>query len=101
MGVHSSLQTEITDLLDVIVADIDGGSIKIPDSLVPPVSTLPNSIWELTQHWLQLVLQPQLSTADLAFSSNIPNQLNGKSDIMLDKEIRAVFMRMFALLLQG
>lgn len=101
MGVHSSLQTEITDLLDVIVADIDGGSIKIPDSLVPPVSTLPNAIWEITQHWLHLVLQPQLSTADLAFTSNIPNQLNGKSEMMQDKEIRAVFMRMFAQLLQG
>lgn len=98
MGVHSSLQTEITDLLDVIVADIDGGSIKIPESLVPPVSTLPQSIWDITQHSLTLVLQPHLSTADLAFT-NPP--LNGKPPFMVDKEIRAVFMRMFAQLLQG
>ena len=100
MGVHSSLQSEITDLLDVIVADIDGGSIYIPESLVPPVSTLPQSLWDSTQHALTLVLQPHLSTADLAFSPN-PQSSNGKSSIMLDKEIRAVFMRMFAQLLQG
>lgn len=98
MGVHSSLQFEITDLLDVIIADIDGGSIKIPESLVPPVAILPQSIWDITQHWLTLVLQPQLSTADLAFANN---QINGKVEAMLDKEIRAVFMRMFAQLLQG
>lgn len=106
MGVHSSLQeSEMTDLLDVIVADIDGGSIKIPESLVPPVSTLPPSIWEMTQHSLTLVLQPHLSTADLAFTSNGTNgshpQSGGKSQTALDKEIRAVFMRMFAQLLQG
>lgn len=56
MGVHSSLQTEITDLLDVIVADIDGGSIKIPESLVPPVSTLPQAIWDSTQNALTMVI---------------------------------------------
>lgn len=105
MGVHSSLQTEITDLLDVIVADIDGGSILIPESLVPPVSTLPQSVWDMTQHSLTLVLQPHLSTADLAFSTSGTNgsqpQNPGKSQAQLDKEIRAVFMRMFAQLLQG
>lgn len=106
MGVHSSLQeTETNELLDVIVADIDGGSIKIPESLVPPVSILPQSVWDMTQHSLTLVLQPHLSTADLAFTSNGTNgsqpQNNGKLQSMLDKEIRAVFMRMFAQLLQG
>lgn len=107
MGVHSSLQTEITDLLDVIIADIDGGSIKIPESLVPPVSILPLSIWENIQDSLTTVLQPHLSTADLAFNgNNVNNNINAnrdnnKSDMMLDKEIRAVFMRMFAQLLQG
>lgn len=102
MGVHSSLQSEITDLLDVIVADIDGGSIRIPESLVPPVSVLPDSIWESTHDALTMVLQPQLSTADLAFSSPIQNPVDTQAKaFMLDKEIRAVFMRMFAQLLQG
>lgn len=105
MGVHSSLQGDIGDLLDVIVADIDGGSILIPKSLTPPLSTLPPAMWDMIQHSLTLVLQPHLSTADLAFSSNGPNgsqpQNMGKSPAMMDKEIRAVFMRMFAQLLQG
>lgn len=101
MGVHSSLQTEITDLLDVIVADIDGGSINIPESLVPPVSTLPPAIWESTQNALTMVLQPHLSTADMAFAQPPSTQINSKSQLMQDKEIRAVFMRMFAQLLQG
>lgn len=105
MGVHSSLQTEIFDLVDVIVVDIDGGSIMVPESLVPPLSTLPPAVWDATQHALTLVLQPHLSTADLAFSANGPNGSlpanNGKPAAMLDKEIRAVFMRMLAQLLQG
>lgn len=99
MGVHSSLQPEISDLMDVIVADIDGGNIRIPESLVPPVSLLPDAIWESTQMSLTMVLQPQLNSADLAF----PSQAQ-KSEInlaMQDKEIRAVFMRTFAQLLQG
>lgn len=102
MGVHSSLQTEITDLLDVIVADIDGGSIRIPESLVPPVSILPDSIWEATHCALTMVLQPHLSTADLAFATpnTVPVDTQAKA-LMLDKEIRAVFMRMLSQLLQG
>lgn len=104
MGVHSSLQFEITDLIDVIVADIDGGSIRIPESLVPPVSVLPEAIWESTQMSLTMVLQPQLSQADLAFV-NVPSfaslQNSETKCAMQDKEIRAVFMRTIAQLLQG
>lgn len=100
MGVHSSLQPEITDLMDVIVADIDGGSIRIPESLVPPVSVLPEAIWESTHMSLTMILQPQLSTADLAFVNS--SKSNGELNVLMqDKEIRAVFMRMFAQLLQG
>lgn len=95
--------------MDVIVADIDGGSIYIPESLVPPVSLLPTYLWESTQLALQLVLQPELAATDSAFT----NSINGgnsstqllsretKNQAMVDKEIRAVFMRMFAQLLQG
>lgn len=108
MGVHSSLTTEILDLVDIIVVDIDGGSITVPESLVPPLATLPPAVWDATQHALTLVLQPHLGTADLAFSSAGPNGSalqttpnGGKAPAMLDKEIRAVFMRMLAQLLQG
>lgn len=99
MGVHSSLQPEISDLMDVIVADIDGGAIRIPESLVPPVSLLPDAIWESTQMSLTMVLQPQLNSADLAFP--LPTSTNEINLEMQDKEIRAVFMRTFAQLLQG
>lgn len=99
MGVHSSLQSEINDLMDVIVVDIDGGSIRIPESLVPPVSILPDAIWESTIISLTLVLQPQLNTADFAFPSDTKS--NESNVEMQDKEIRAVFMRTFAQLLQG
>lgn len=102
MGVHSSLQPEIIDMIDIIVADIDGGSIYIPESLVPPVSRLPHSLWESTQQALLLVLQPELALTDLAFSSsNLMVHDLIKNQVMIDKEIRAVFMRMFAMLLQG
>lgn len=99
MGVHSLLQPEISDLMDVIVADIDGGSIRIPESLVPPVSLLPDAIWESTRMSLTMVLQQQLRSADLAFPSTYSaNEINLA---MQDKEIRTVLMRTFAQLLQG
>lgn len=101
MGVHSSLQPEITDLLDVIVADIDGGFIRIPESLVPPVDVLPEAIWESTQMSLTMVLQPQLSQADLAFATHSSSPSPDTNFAMQDKEIRAVFMRTIAQLLQG
>uniref|UniRef100_A0A1S4GHX4 Uncharacterized protein n=2 Tax=Anopheles gambiae TaxID=7165 RepID=A0A1S4GHX4_ANOGA len=126
MGIHSSLRSEISEILDVIVADLDGGSIHIPESLVPPIARLPASLWDSTEHALRMVLHPELALADLAFpvgsslhgpglNNNINQSLamapvgggisNGysfreqKNDIMLDKEIRAVFMRLFAQLL--
>jgi myotubularin-related protein 5/13 len=92
--------------LDVIIADIDGGSISIPESLVPPVAHLPPGLLAATEHALHMVLQPELGLADVAFTALTPQLMNGKdmkphTSIMLDKEIRAVFMRLFAQLLQG
>ncbi|XP_055539835.1 myotubularin-related protein 13 [Wyeomyia smithii] len=111
MGIHSAMQSDVTEVLDVIVADLDGGSIHIPESLVPPVAKLPRALWEATENALQLVLHPELALADLAFPPNNNNNNNNgagygfrtehKTDAMLDKEIRAVFMRLFAQLLQG
>lgn len=102
MGVHSMLQSEINDVLDVIIADLDGGSIYIPESLVPPLARLPPVLWKSTQEALQHVLQPELALADLAFPAQQNNgRSEQKSPAILDKEIRAVFMRLFAQLLQG
>ena len=38
-GVHAKLESEIEDLLDVIIVDLDGGSLKIPECVkVPEIS---------------------------------------------------------------
>lgn len=101
MGIHSSLVSEITDLLDVIVVDLDGGMVTIPESLSPPVPILPSPLWEQTQELLTMILFPHLSQADLAFPSLEKPTNYPKSDAIIDKELRAIFMRLFAQLLQG
>ncbi|XP_043652023.1 myotubularin-related protein 13 isoform X1 [Drosophila teissieri] len=101
MGIHSSLQTEITDLLDVIVVDLDGGLVTIPESLTPPVPILPSPLWEQTQDMLSMILFPNLAQADLAFPTLERPSAMAKTDAQIDKELRAIFMRLFAQLLQG
>lgn len=115
MGVHSSLQHEFYELMDVIIADIDGGSVTIPTSLSPPVPFFPVPLLDATQQSLILILQPNLAEDDLAFKHSNANTLNSSTgtigtvnfvekedeDEMKDKQIRAVFMRLFAQLLQG
>lgn len=82
--------------MDVIVADLDGGSIIVPDGVSLPL--LPEPLLSNTQEALSLILQPELICADHAFP---PLAVRAPQSIMLDKEIRAVFMRTFAQLLQG
>ncbi|XP_045520262.1 myotubularin-related protein 13 isoform X1 [Pieris brassicae] len=96
IGVHSSLKEEVSELLDVIIADLDTGSLHIPPSVnIPrPEGKLLSSL----QDSLALVLQPELRSADSAFAPPPPVQSLPQ---MLDKEIRAVFMRTLAKLLQG
>ena len=82
--------------LDVIVADLDVGSLHIPAGVnIPrPEGKLLASLQEA----LALVLQPELRSADSAFAPPPPAS---SPPHMLDKEIRAVFMRTLAKLLQG
>ncbi|XP_052749763.1 myotubularin-related protein 5 [Galleria mellonella] len=96
IGVHSSLKEEVSELLDVIVADLDVGSLHIPGGVnIPrPEGKLLSSL----QDALALVLQPELRSADSAFAPPPPAS---SPPHMLDKEIRAVFMRTLARLLQG
>ncbi|CAG2068712.1 unnamed protein product, partial [Timema podura] len=82
--------------MDVIVADLDGGAIMVPDGVSLPL--LPEPLLSHSQEALSMVLQPELSCADHAFP---PSNLRLTQPAMLDKEIRAIFMRMFAQLLQG
>ncbi|XP_056134125.1 myotubularin-related protein 13 isoform X2 [Lampris incognitus] len=96
IGVHSMFQNEIQDLLDVIIADLDGGTIKIPECI--HLSLLPEPLLHQTQTALSLVLHPELEIADNAFPPlrTAPSNLK-----LLDKEVRAVFLRLFAQLFQG
>ncbi|KAM4617608.1 myotubularin-related protein 13 isoform 2-T2 [Discoglossus pictus] len=96
IGVHSIFCTEIHDLLDVIIADLDGGTIKIPECI--HLSQLPEPLLHQTQTALSLVLHPDLEVADYAFP---PLRTSSSHVKMLDKEVRAVFLRLFAQIFQG
>ncbi|KAM4018235.1 myotubularin-related protein 13 isoform 1-T1 [Anomaloglossus baeobatrachus] len=96
IGVHSVFCSELHDLLDVIIADLDGGTIKIPECI--HLSPLPEPLLHQMQTALSLVLHPDLEVADHAF----PPLRTSLSHIkMLDKEVRAVFLRLFAQIFQG
>ncbi|XP_063832173.1 myotubularin-related protein 5-like [Ostrinia nubilalis] len=96
IGVHSSLKEEVSELLDVIVADLDVGSLHIPAGVNIPLPS--GSLLTSLQAALALVLQPELRCADSAFAPPPPR---ASPPHMRDKEIRAVFMRTLARLLQG
>lgn len=97
IGVHSSLKREISDLLDVIVVDIDGGSVKIPDSL--HVAHLEEPYNSQLINLLIHITKPQLIHADDAF--NNPSHSQPSSPDFMDKEIRAIFLRTITQILQG
>lgn len=84
--------------MDVIVADLDGGSILVPDGISLPL--LPEPLLTQTQDCLSLVLQPELCCADHAFPPT-SNTVQPTPPTLIDKEVRAIFMRTFAQLLQG
>uniref|UniRef100_A0A8C9MWT7 SET binding factor 2 n=1 Tax=Serinus canaria TaxID=9135 RepID=A0A8C9MWT7_SERCA len=96
IGVHSVFRNDIHELLDVIIADLDGGTIKIPECI--HLSQLPEPLLHQTQMALSLVLHPDLETADYAFP---PPRTALSHSKMLDKEVRAIFLRLFAQLFQG
>nr|XP_022319345.1 myotubularin-related protein 13-like isoform X2 [Crassostrea virginica] len=96
-GVHSSLADDTADLVDVIVVDLDGGSVHIPECVNLP--TLPEPMVSRAKKALTMVMNADLLMADYAFpppSPKKPPSLEQK-----DKEIRAIFIRFFAELLTG
>ncbi|XP_060162084.1 myotubularin-related protein 5 isoform X1 [Globicephala melas] len=96
IGVNAAFQAEAQELLDVIVADLDGGTVTVPECVhIPP---LPEPLQSQTHSILSMVLDPELELADLAFP---PPTTSTSSLKMQDKELRAVFLRLFAQLLQG
>ena len=121
MGVHSSLRGEVAELMDVIVADLDGGIIQnfdychdyfthltnihfppppgavhVPDNTSVPL--LPEPLVTQIHDALCMVLQPELHSADWAFSPSSVPKLDAFTQ---DKEVRAIFIRTLAHLLQG
>ncbi|XP_069855865.1 myotubularin-related protein 5 isoform X1 [Dipodomys merriami] len=96
IGVNAAFQAETQELLDVIIADLDGGTVTVPECVhIPP---LPEPLQSQTHSALSMVLDPELELADLAFP---PATTSTSSLKMQDKELRAVFLRLFAQLLQG
>nr|XP_020036807.1 myotubularin-related protein 5 isoform X1 [Castor canadensis]XP_020036816.1 myotubularin-related protein 5 isoform X1 [Castor canadensis]XP_020036825.1 myotubularin-related protein 5 isoform X1 [Castor canadensis] len=96
IGVNAAFQAETQELLDVIIADLDGGTVTVPECVhIPP---LPEPLQSQTHSVLSMVLDPELELADLAFP---PPTTSSSSLKMQDKELRAVFLRLFAQLLQG
>jgi len=96
IGVHSQHQEHIDELLDVIIVDLDGGMLTIPENMTIHQITEPlrtNVCYELS-----LVFHPELYLADNAFQSS---RNTSKSPELLDKELRAVMLRLMTQLLQG
>ncbi|XP_068442226.1 myotubularin-related protein 5 isoform X2 [Clinocottus analis] len=96
IGVNSFFRSETQELLDVIIADLDGGTVTIPECV--HISLLPEPLLQQTQTVLSMVLDPELEIADHAFPplSTQPSALK-----IQDKEIRGVFLWLFAQLFQG
>ncbi|KAM5170842.1 myotubularin-related protein 5 isoform 1-T1 [Mantella aurantiaca] len=96
IGVNALFRSETQDLLDVVIADLDGGTVTIPECVQLPL--LPEPLLHYTQEALSRVLDPALQIADLAFP---PSSITASTLRMQDMEVRAVFLRLFAQILQG
>ncbi|XP_077399746.1 myotubularin-related protein 5 isoform X2 [Vanacampus margaritifer] len=96
IGVNSFFRSETQELLDVIIADLDGGTVTIPECV--HISLLPEPLLQQTQTALSMVLDPELEIADHAFP---PQSSQPSAPKIQDKEIRAIFLWLFAQLFQG
>ncbi|KAM9468002.1 myotubularin-related protein 5 isoform 2-T2 [Clarias gariepinus] len=96
IGVNSFFRSETQELLDVIIADLDGGTVTIPECV--HISLLPEPLLQHTQTVLSMVLDPELDVADHAFP---PSSTQPSPAKIQDKEIRAVFLWLFAQLFHG
>lgn len=105
IGVHSSREGEIIDLLDVVRVDLDGGSITIPENMT--IHMVPQSLLSKVQLDLCSVLHPDLAVADDAFGRSFSSSASSSSSVRrkplvsLDKELRAVMLRLMVQLLSG
>ncbi|XP_067346350.1 myotubularin-related protein 5 isoform X5 [Channa argus] len=96
IGVNSFFRSETQELLDVIIADLDGGTVTIPECV--HISLLPEPLLQQTRTMLSMVLDPELEVADQAFP---PSSTQPSAPKIQDKEIRGIFLWLFARLFQG
>lgn len=101
IGVHSMHIHDLTgELLDVIYVDLDGGAISLPDNM--KLHTINDSFTARVQHELSLVFKPDLGLADNAFQDTGGGDSPGrKPTVLLDKELRAVVLRLMVRILEG
>ena len=81
---------------DVIGCDLDGSKLIVPDNLKIP--EVPELLEKEVIHRLTLVSQPGLVAADLAFP---PQKQSPSPPVILDKEIRAIFLSFLVKTLYG
>lgn len=95
IGVSSTHEPDVADLLDVITVDLDGGAITVPENMTVP--SLPPRLHRRVTRELTMVLHPELSLADDAFPELAPSAgratVSSTSGVVLDKELRAVMLR--------
>lgn len=100
IGVHASRVEEIVDLLDVVKVDLDGGAITVPENMTIPL--IPELLMRKVLSELSSVLHPELSHADNAFPAISVSAMglpSSRKPIVLDKELRAVMLRLMTHLL--
>ena len=96
IGVHSMHGEAVSELLDVITVDLDGGIVSVPENMT--IHSLTEPLKTNVFHELSHVLHPELVIADNAFPSS---RCGGQALELLDKQLRAVMLRLMAALLQG
>jgi len=97
VGVHTEIWEErYGDNPDVIGCDLDGSKLIVPDNLKIP--EVPELLEKEVIHRLTLVSQPGLVAADLAFP---PQKQSPSPPVILDKEIRAIFLSFLVKTLYG
>ncbi|XP_029809093.1 myotubularin-related protein 5 isoform X3 [Suricata suricatta] len=80
IGVNAAFQAETQELLDVIVADLDGGTVTVPECVhIPP---LLEPLQSQTHSVLSMVLDPELELADLAFPPPSTNASSLKMQLL-------------------
>ncbi|EDV28505.1 uncharacterized protein TRIADDRAFT_51481 [Trichoplax adhaerens] len=103
IGVSSSCRekldrmNESSEVLEeIVLANIDGGNVIVPERIqLPP---LPRIFHDKVSRALNAVVNTHLVTADLAFQ---PVDVKPSPPTVQDKELRAIFLRLFAEIFSG